>query len=108
MFTGKEKLNLYFIPLGLGFSLDILFDGAYILYAFCMPVMEKVTKDLNMERIEQGQSIEILPPPPTIIVCPVCRISWSADYDDYCWMRDRDVLVCACGEVLCEVSELSD
>ncbi|MFQ6607939.1 MAG: hypothetical protein ACE5EE_05305 [Fidelibacterota bacterium] len=61
-----------------------------------------------MERTEYTQDIEILPPPPTIIVCPECRIPWSADYTDYSWMRERDVLVCACGEILCEVSELRD
>ena len=61
-----------------------------------------------MERMEQNNSIEILPLPPTIIVCPDCSVPWSADYDDYSWMRKRDLLVCACGEVLCEVNELCD
>ena len=44
----------------------------------------------------------------TILKCAVCKTPWSADYTDYVWMRDNDLIVCSCGAVMCEVSDLKD
>ena len=44
----------------------------------------------------------------TILKCAACRTPWSADYTDYSWMRDYDLIVCSCGAVMCEVSDLKD
>jgi len=44
----------------------------------------------------------------TILRCPKCTTPWSADYTDYSWMRENDLIVCSCGAVMCEVNDLKD
>lgn len=44
----------------------------------------------------------------TILRCPKCTTPWSADYADYAWMRESDLIVCSCGAVMCEVSDLKE
>ena len=62
-----------------------------------------------MDNIETGIILESTPlPSPTILLCPNCSTPWSADYEDYCWMRDNDLLFCSCGEALCNVGELKE
>ena len=40
--------------------------------------------------------------------CPKCKTSWSADYTDYSWMREDDLIICSCGSIMCEVNDLKD
>ncbi len=44
----------------------------------------------------------------TILKCPKCKTSWSADYTDYSWMREDDLIICSCGSIMCEVNDLKD
>ncbi|MFQ6616544.1 MAG: hypothetical protein ACE5HZ_07215 [Fidelibacterota bacterium] len=61
------------------------------------------------EPIEPENTLESTPvPAPTVILCPRCGTPWSADYGDYAWMQTNDLIVCACGEALCEVGELKE
>lgn len=60
------------------------------------------TEEMESDRIEESTP----PPPPTLMFCPTCHVPWSADYHDYSWMRESDLLFCSCGEVLCAVGEL--
>ena len=63
----------------------------------------------TMNDLESENTVESTPSPlATILVCPHCATPWSADYADYSWMQDTDLVICACGEALCEVSELRD
>lgn len=38
--------------------------------------------------------------------CDHCYQIWSADYADYAGMQDRDLIVCSCGEIVCQVGDL--
>ena len=44
----------------------------------------------------------------TILKCGTCKTPWSADYTDYSWMRESDLIVCSCGVAMCEVSDLKN
>lgn len=66
--------------------------------------MHMTTDTSNPETIVESTPIL----PPTVILCPKCGTPWSADYSDYSWMQTSDLIVCACGEALCEVGELKD
>ena len=44
----------------------------------------------------------------TILRCPNCTTPWSANYTDYSWMRENDLIICSCGAVMCEVNDLKD
>ncbi|MFQ6675438.1 MAG: hypothetical protein ACE5LH_03730 [Fidelibacterota bacterium] len=72
--------------------------------------MQHATKhDDVIETVDTGKPIKSTPAPPaTVILCPRCGTPWSADYGDYAWMQNSDLIVCACGEALCEVGELKE
>lgn len=38
--------------------------------------------------------------------CNHCGQVWSANYSDYAGMQDLDFIICSCGQIVCQVSEL--
>ncbi len=46
--------------------------------------------------------------PGKILRCNVCGQSWSADPEDYPWMRRREYIVCSCGNPLARKEELAE
>ncbi len=40
------------------------------------------------------------------LTCDRCGIIWSRRYEDYRGMQDIDFIICACGEIICQLSDL--
>ena len=77
-----------------------------LLYAYCgtMLIEREKMEFITLETLEESTPFFNL----TILRCPKCTTPWSADYTDYSWMRENDLIVCSCGAVMCEVNDLKD